>query len=164
MSLSLESQIEAVLFVAGEPVGLNQLKVATGATSEAIKLAVTSLTKSLLKRGIRLISSNGRYSLATAAEASAAVERFIGTTVKADLSKPALETLAIVAYKQPVTRAEVEEIRGVASEQTLRNLMVRGLITEAGQSSAPGKPVLYATSTKFLHHFGLTSADQLRPL
>jgi segregation and condensation protein B len=164
MSLNLEAQIEAVLFVSGEPVSLKQLQVATGVDNTAIKNALESLRKSLSGRGIRLIVSDGRYSLATVPEASQAVERFIGTTVKADLSKPALETLAIIAYKQPVTRAEIEEIRGVASDQTLRNLLMRGLIIEAGQADTPGRPTLYVTSIKFLHHFGLSSADELRPI
>jgi segregation and condensation protein B len=92
------------------------------------------------------------------------VRRFLQEETNSELSKPALETLAIVAYRGPVTKSQIEAIRGVASETMLRNLLARGLILEAGKSQEPGRPIRYAISHSFLQHFGLTSAAELPPL
>ena len=115
-------------------------------------------------RGIRLQERAGRYQLVTAPETGVVVEAFLQVDVTARLSGPALETLAVVAYRQPVTRAQVEAVRGVDCSGVLRSLMQRGLIEETGRMEAPGRPVLYGITELFLNHFGLTTLRELPPL
>ncbi|MBW3538023.1 SMC-Scp complex subunit ScpB [Candidatus Parcubacteria bacterium] len=160
----LAASLEAVLFAAGEPVTLARLVAATEADQTAVTGALAGLKTQLRHRGIRLVTSGRHYSLATAPQAAAAVGRYLGGGARAELSKPALETLAIVAYRQPLTRTQIEQIRGVSSDQTIKNLLLRGLIIESGRADSPGKPLLYATSVKFLEHFGLSSPAELPPL
>jgi segregation and condensation protein B len=157
----LVQTIEALLFVATEPLSLRQLSATLDQPSGTIKPALDKLQNLLKHRGIKLIGSRGRYSLVTHPDTSQAVERFLGQQAQADLSKPALETLAIVAYKQPVSRAQIDEIRGVSSEQTLRNLLARELIIE---SSSKTSAKVYYTSIRFLQAFGLSHPDELPPL
>jgi segregation and condensation protein B len=114
----------------------------------------------LAGRGIRLLLSGDRVELATAPEAGALVARYVGVDA-VRLSPAALETLAIVAYRQPVTKAAIERIRGVDSDYTVRALLHRRLVTELGRSEAPGRPILYGTGFEFLERFGLTSIDDL---
>jgi segregation and condensation protein B len=161
---SLAVRLEAALFVASTPVTIATLAEATGAPPEDIEHELESLVVALAGTGIRLSSLHGAYRLVSAPEAADTVRRFLQQEVNSDLSKPALETLAIVAYRGPLTKSGIEAIRGVASETMLRNLLSRGLITEAGKSSEPGRPVLYAISHSFLQHFGLTSTKDLPPL
>jgi segregation and condensation protein B len=162
--LSLEVRLQAVLFVAPNPVSLEQLAAVTGEPSQAVQAALTRLTASLKPSGIRVSELNGLYQLVSAPEAAADVVRFLQDETSSDLSKPALETLAIVAYRGPLAKSQIEAIRGVASDTMVRNLLARGLITEAGKSSEPGRPALYAISHTFLQHFGLTSPKDLPPV
>jgi segregation and condensation protein B len=118
---------------------------------------------SLGARGIRLVTSGDRVELATAPEAGALVGRYVGADA-IRLSPAALETLAIVAYRQPVTKAAVERIRGVDSDYTIRTLLHRRLIVELGRADAPGRPFRYGTGFEFLERFGLTTLDELPPL
>jgi len=118
---------------------------------------------SLRERGIRLLSAGDRIELATAPDVGALVARYVGADA-VRLSPAGLETLAIVAYRQPVTRAAVERIRGVDSDHTLRSLLHRRLVVELGRSNAPGRPILYGTAFEFLERFGLESLDDLPPL
>ena len=121
------------------------------------------LEVSLSGRGIRLILSGDRVELATAAEAGVLVARYVGADA-VRLSPAALETLAIVAYRQPVTKAAIERVRGVDSDYTVRALLHRRLVTELGRSEAPGRPILYGTGFEFLERFGLATIDDLPPL
>src|SRR5206468_8192232 len=121
------------------------------------------LAVALRERGIRLVASGDRVELATAPEAGGLLARFVGADA-VRLSPASLETLAIVAYRQPVTRAAVERIRGVDSDYTLRSLLHRRLLVELGRSGAPGRPILYGTGFEFLERFGLTTLDELPPL
>ena len=114
-------------------------------------------------RGIRLLVDGDRVELATAPEAGALVARYVGADA-VRLSPASLETLAIVAYRQPVTKAAIERIRGVDSDYTIRSLLHRRLVVELGRSEAPGRPFLYGTGFEFLERFGLTSLDELPPL
>ena len=118
------------------------------------------LEVSLADRGIRLVLSGDRVELATAPEAGALVARYVGADA-VRLSPAALETLAIVAYRQPVTKAAIERVRGVDSDYTVRALLHRRLVVEQGRSEAPGRPILYGTGFEFLERFGLTSTDEL---
>ena len=130
---------------------------------ETVDARLGDLEVSLRERGIRLITAGERIALATAPEAGALIARYVGVDA-VRLSPASLETLAIVAYRQPVTRAAVERIRGVDSDYTLRSLLHRRLLAELGRSDAPGRPILYGTGFEFLERFGLTTLDELPPL
>jgi segregation and condensation protein B len=117
----------------------------------------------LSDRGIRLVLSDERVELVTAPDAGALIARYVGADA-VRLSPASLETLAIVAYRQPVTKAAVERIRGVDSDYTIRSLLHRRLVVELGRSDSPGRPFLYGTGFEFLERFGLTTLDELPPL
>jgi segregation and condensation protein B len=160
---SLENNIESVLFTASEPLTINQLTTIVASENDAVKHALGRLS-SRLTGGIQLAEVSGTYRLVTAPESAKVVRQFLEDRSRQDLSRPALETLAIVAYKGPVTKAQIETIRGVASETMVRNLLARDLILEVGHAKEPGRPLLYNVSHTFLEHFGLTNTDQLPPL
>lgn len=160
----LAVQLEALLFVANEPLTIARLAGLAEAQPEAVQAALTHLAATRSGGGLRLTELNGAYQLVTAPAADAAVRRYLEAETRTDLSRPALETLAIVAYRGPVTRSQLDELRGVASDTMIRNLLQRGLITEAGRADEPGRPLLYAVSHAFLRHFGLSSLADLPPL
>lgn len=163
VSAALDIKLEAVLFSAAEPLALTGLAKALGVSTSDVQAAIAVL-QHRLNGGIRLAKAGNSYRLVTAPEAAAAVRAFLEDSSRSDLSRPALETLSIVAYRGPVTKSAVEAIRGVNSESMIRNLLARGLIVEAGHSNEPGQPTQYAVSHAFLQHFGLTSTDDLPPL
>jgi segregation and condensation protein B len=158
-----EAQLEALLFVAERPLARSEIAQLAGVDRETVDARVGDLQVSLAERGIRLVESGERIELATAPEAGRLIARYVGADAPR-LSTPSLETLAIVAYRQPCTRATIERIRGVDSDYTLRTLMHRRLVTELGRSDAPGRPILFGTGFDFLERFGLTSLDELPPL
>jgi segregation and condensation protein B len=157
-------RLQAVLFAAPAPVTLQQLAEATDVPAEAVTAALVQLDAALSDTGLRLNHHDRNYQLVTAPEAAADVRRLLQAEAGTDLTKPALETLAIVAYRGPLTKAAIEQIRGVSSDSMLRNLLARDLITEAGRSDEPGRPTLYAISHTFLQHFGLSSLAELPPI
>lgn len=158
-----EAQLEALLFVAERPLSRAEIVQLSGVDRETVDARVGDLGVSLAARGIRLVESGERVELATAPEAGRLIARYIGADAPR-LSTPSLETLAIVAYRQPCTRATIERIRGVDSDYTLRTLLHRRLVVELGRSEAPGRPSLFGTGFDFLERFGLTSLDQLPAL
>ena len=158
-----ETQLEALLFVAERPLSRAEIAQLSGVDRETVDARVGDLGVSLAGRGIRLVESGERVELATAPEAGRLIARYIGADAPR-LSTPSLETLAIVAYRQPCTRATIERIRGVDSDYTLRTLLHRRLVVELGRSEAPGRPSLFGTGFDFLERFGLTTLDQLPPL
>jgi len=158
-----EAALEALLFVAERPLSRREISNLAGVPREIVDARLGDLEVSLRERGIRLITAGERIALATAPEAGALIARYVGVDA-VRLSPASLETLAIVAYRQPVTRAAVERIRGVDSDYTLRSLLHRRLLAELGRSDAPGRPILYGTSFEFLERFGLTTLDELPPL
>jgi segregation and condensation protein B len=162
--LDLTARLQAVLFVATEPLSTERLAEATGASAKDTLAALAQLEVQLASTGLRLGELDGKYRLITAPEAADTIRRFLREEANSDLSRPALETLAIVAYRGPLTKSAIEAVRGVASDTMLRNLLSRGLITEVGKSSEPGRPVLYSISQTFLQHFGLTSLRDLPPI
>jgi segregation and condensation protein B len=162
--LSLAAKIEAMLFVSAEPVPLNQLAQALDVTPSVIERGLKELDDSLLTRGLRLQRNAGRVQLTTAADLAPLVEKFLGLEAVTHLSRAALETLAIIAYQQPVTRPQVDSIRGVNSDGMLKSLLSKGLIHETGRTDGPGRPILYSTTPEFLQHFGLNSIMELPPL
>lgn len=163
-SLSLNAQLEALLFVAPEPVSVRQLAQALGRPQREVEQALHELAEALRTRGLRLQHHRGRWQLTTAPELAPLVERFLGLEGTARLSRAALETLAIVAYRQPISRPQVDAIRGVNSDGVLRSLLSKGLLEEVGRAEGPGRPILYGTTAAFLQAFGLTSLDELPPL
>jgi segregation and condensation protein B len=158
-----EAALEALLFVAERPLARREIAALAGTNRETVDARLGDLEVSLRERGIRLVLSGDRVELVTAPEAGALIARYVGADA-VRLSPASLETLAIVAYRQPVTRAAIERIRGVDSDYTVRTLLHRRLIVELGRSDAPGRPFLYGTGFDFLERFGLTSLDELPPL
>jgi segregation and condensation protein B len=155
-----EAQLEALLFVAERPLGRRELATISGASSETIDARLGDLEVTLAERGVRLLVDGDRVALATAPEAGLLIGRYVGRE-PTRLSPATLETLAIVAYRQPVTKAGIERIRGVDAEYAIRSLLHRRLVVELGRADAPGRPNLYGTSVDFLERFGLLSLDEL---
>ena len=163
----LKSAIEALLFVSGNPLSADRLKsIFEEATAEQIEAQLLALRQEYDDRGagIMLAEVAGGYQFATRPENAAWVRKFKSVKVSAKLSKPALETLAIVAYKQPITRSEVEAIRGVNIGGIMRNIMERRLVKIMGKKDVPGKPMLYGTTLEFLQYFGLKDLSALPTL
>jgi segregation and condensation protein B len=158
-----EAALEGLLFVAERPLTRREIATLAGVDRQTVDARLGDLEVTLRDRGIRLLVSDDRVELATAPEAGALVARYVGTDA-IRLSTAALETLAIVAYRQPVTRAAVERIRGVDSDYTIRALLHRRLIVELGRAETPGRPFLYGTGFDFLERFGLASLEELPPL
>lgn len=156
-------QLEALLFVAERPLARREIGALAGVERARVDELLGDLEVALRERGVRLIASGEQVQLVTAPDAGGLIARFVGAD-GGRLSPAALETLAIVAYRQPVTRGIIERIRGVDSDYVLRSLMHRRLVVEQGRADAPGRPILYATGFDFLERFGLTSLDDLPPL
>jgi segregation and condensation protein B len=158
-----EEQLEALLFVAEKPLSRREIATLAGVPRDTVDARLGDLEVSLRTRGVRLVTSGDRVELATSPEAGFLIARYVGADA-VRLSPAALETLAIVAYRQPVTKGAVERIRGVDSDYTIRSLLHRRLVVELGRSEAPGRPYLYGTGFDFLERFGLTSLEDLPPL
>jgi len=156
--------LESLLFVAPEPVKLSTLAEALDETHERIEDALIELEIIQTTRGIRIQRLGGRVQLVTAPEASVVIERFLGLDLTTRLSPAAMETLAIIAYRQPVTRAQIDELRGVASDGVLRTLVHRGLVEPGDRLEQAGRPFQFRTTFDFLRHFGLQSLADLPPL
>lgn len=161
--LTLEARIEALLFVASMSVSVNQLAEALECSNEEVEQGLRALDDLYAHRGLALQRHEGRIQLTTHPVTGALVERFLGLEANQRLSRAALETLAIIAYRQPITRPGVDAIRGVNSDGVMKSLLSKGLIQEAGRAEGPGRPILYGTTAAFLQHFGLKSIDQLPP-
>jgi segregation and condensation protein B len=162
--VKLQARIEAVLFVASTGVSINQLATVLDETPYRIENALERLAESQADRGIRLQRTSNGVQLTSTPEAAADVENFLQLEEITRLTRAALEALAIVAYEQPVTRPQIDSIRGVNSDSVLRTLLRHGLIEEVGRTEGPGRPILYATTPDFLSHFGLGSIDDLPKL
>jgi segregation and condensation protein B len=158
-----ETALEALLFVAERPLSRREIAALAGTDRTTVDERLGDLEVSLRDRGVRLLVDGDRVELATAPEGGALVARYVGADA-VRLSPASLETMAIVAYRQPVTRAAIDRIRGVDSDYTVRTLLHRRLIVELGRSAAPGRPFLYGTGFDFLERFGLTSLEELPPL
>ena len=156
----IAAAVEAVLFVAEKPVSRNELAKTIGAGAKAVGEALAELEEWYRGTGLRLQHEGDDWQIVTAPEMAPYVATYLGAD-RLRLSSAALETLAVVAYRQPVTRAEVESIRGVNCDQTIYTLMSRRLIEELGRREAPGSPFEYGTTWEFLECFGLTSLGAL---
>lgn len=155
-------RIEALLFAAPGLTSVDQLSQATNLKKKEVEASLSTL-KSYYSdlHGIRLQEVKGQYQLITAPEYATDIEAFLGLEVTSRLTQAALEALAIVAYKQPTTRPEIDSIRGVNSDGVVKSLLSKGLIEELGRTEAPGRPILYGVTPEFLQHFGLEGLDQL---
>ena len=162
--LSLPAAIEGLLFVADSPVSVGRLAEALEVTPAQVEHALAELENDSAHRGMRLQRAGNRVQLVTAPELAPSVERFLGLEARTRLSRAALETLSIVAYRQPITRPEIESVRGVGSDSVLRTLLSVGLIEEVGRAVTVGRPILYGTTFEFLQHFGLCRLEELPPL
>jgi len=163
----LKAAIEALLFVSGNPLSIDRMKgIFEEATAEQIDMQLALLRQEYDDRnaGIMLAEVANGYQLATRPEHVGWIRKFKSVKVSTRLSKPALETLAIVAYKQPITRTEVEAIRGVNIGGIMRNLMERRLVKIVGKKDVPGKPMMYGTTLDFLQYFGLKDLSALPTL
>lgn len=158
----MEAAIEAILFVSVDPVPAARLSDLLGIDEEAAHAAVARYEAACRehRRGVRVVSVAGGYQLRTAPELADVVGQAIQSRPPA-LSAPALETLAVIAYKQPITRADIESIRGVRADHSLTTLTAYGLIKAVGRHASPGRPILYGTTQEFLEWCGLMSLDRL---
>jgi segregation and condensation protein B len=162
--MSITALLEGLLFVAGEPVAPIQLAAALEIPVTEVEKGLEQLDLELASHGLRLQRHAGRVQLTTAAEMADLVEKFLGLEATSRLSRAALETLAIIAYQQPVTRPQVDSIRGVNSDGVMKSLLSKGLLQEVGRADGPGRPILYGTTPAFLQHFGINSLAELPPL
>jgi segregation and condensation protein B len=162
------ARLEALLFVAAGPVQPLQLAAALNLPQRTVEnyldILESKLASDTNQRGLRLQRHHGRVQLTTSPDTADDIERFLGLESTSKLSRAALETLAIIAYQQPVTRPEIDAVRGVSSDGVLKSLLSKGLVQEIGRAERPGRPILYVTTSDFLQHFGLNSLEELPPL
>ncbi|MBE5811207.1 MAG: SMC-Scp complex subunit ScpB [Clostridiales bacterium] len=163
---TLSGRIEAILFVAGEPVRIEDLAKALNVTVRAVENEVVKLRDEydFHQRGFTLKRFGHQVQLATRALYATDVVHLLQPVQKQSLTQAAMETLAVVAYKQPVTRAEVEQVRGVKCDYSIQSLVNKELIMEVGRKDTLGRPILYGTTENFLSHFGLTTLEDLPPM
>ena len=155
--------IEAILFAAGDPVGAQRMAQAIGVGVDQVEAALKTLMDaySFQRRGMRIIQLEDAYQMVSAQDMSHVITRALETRKPPKLSASALETLTVIAYYQPTTKAFVEQIRGVDSSYTISALLNKKLIEEQGRLSVPGRPILYGTTPDFLRTFGISSLDDL---
>ena len=163
---NLKGRIEAILFVAGEAVTVKELARALQAEEKAVKAELNAIRDEYDydQRGFLLKRFGDKVQLATRPLYAQDVLRLLQPVQQQSLSQAAMETLAVVAYKQPVTRAEVEQVRGVKCDYSLQSLINKGLIKETGRKDTIGRPILFGTTDEFLSHFGLEGLESLPPL
>lgn len=163
----MKSAIEALLFVSGNPLTIkdfsNALNVEEGLILQLLEEMISEYELDE-ERGIKLISINKEYQLVSKAENSDYIQKLLKKNKRQSLSQASLESLAIVAYKQPITRIDIDEIRGVKSESAIQKLIERDLIREIGRLDVPGRPILYGTTEEFLRQFGLKELKELPSL
>ena len=162
------AMIEAILFVAGDDgLTLEELSKLTGKTLDAMTILIEDLAIKYHndeESGVLLIETANKFQIVTKKEYADAIKRYAQSPFSQTLSRPLLETLAIIAYRQPVTRIEIEEIRGVQVTGNLQKLRTRQLIEKTGRLDKPGKPLLYGTTSYFLDYFGINSIEELPEL
>ena len=159
--MQIKSLVESLLFVADRPVPVRDIAAAIEASTNEVETALQSLSIEYQGRGIRLQRKGDEVQMVSAPEAGPHIERFLGLEISGRLSAASLETLSIVAYRQPVTRAQIDAIRGVQSDGVLRSLVRRGLVEQIGRAPTVGRPNLYGTTFEFLQQFGLQELSDL---
>lgn len=156
--------VESLLFVASGPVPIGRLAKTMGLKPKQVEKVLYDLQEQYVTRGLNLQWNSDGVQLTSAPEAASYIEAFLGLETTTRLSQAALEVMSIVAYMQPVTRPQIDRIRGVNSDGSLRKLLTFGLIEELGRQDTPGRPILYGTTPEFLQQFGLDSLGQLPDL
>ena len=162
-SENIFGQVEALLFVAAEPLSVNFLSDLLGVKQSEVSEAIEGLREQYNNRGLRIQEFNHKYQLTTAPEYANIIEKMLGLEANAKLTRAALECLAVVAYRQPVTRPGIDAIRGVNSDGVIKSLLGKGLIEEIGRAETPGRPILYGITDLFLQHFGFEMLSVLPP-
>lgn len=162
--LTPDARLEALLFVAPQPLPLETLAEAAALSLDEASAALVALETRLATTGLRVQRHKKRLQIVSAPEAAPHIEKLFGLEVRLHLSQAALETLAIVGYAQPITRPQIEAIRGVSSDSVLRTLLNAGLVEEVGRAETVGRPILYGTTFEFLQQFGLQKPTDLPPL
>ena len=162
----IKSIIEALLFVSGNTLTVKDLSNNLEISTKMVKNVLDEMQSEYEeeKRGIKLISINGEYQLVTKAENSDYIQKLLKKNKRQSLSQASLESLAIIAYKQPITRVDIDEIRGVKSESAIQRLLEKDLIKEVGRLDVPGRPILLGTTEEFLRQFGLKELNELPSL
>ena len=160
----LKTLVESLLFVAEGPVGVSAIAHALEVEADQVDQALAELKHDYAERGIRVQRSREKVQLVSAPDAARAIEKFLGIDGTGHLSPAALEALAIIAYRQPITRPSIESVRGVNCDGVIHSLLARGLIQEIGRQETAGRPILYSTTFDFLQHFGLRDVEDLPPL
>lgn len=162
----LEAVVEAILFVTGEAVPLNAIADVINMDKATTKAIINSLADKYVseKRGMQIIEIDGAYQMCTAPECFEFIRNLYKSPQKQGLTQSLLETLAIIAYKQPITKAQIEEIRGVNADHAVNKLVEKGLVCETGRMGVPGRPILFGTTKEFLRFFGFRSTSDLPPL
>ena len=165
-TIDLSGKIEALLFAWGDPLGLEEIVKASGVERNKVLKAIEVLRERYEKKenGLSLLKINNKYQLTTKKEASQVIKKLITPERKKSLSRATLETLSIIVYKQPITKNEIERIRGVKSDRALGNLLDENLIIEKERLPTIGRPIVYATSEHFLKRFGYESLEELPSL
>lgn len=167
-TMILQSRIEALLFVVGDDgLTIKQLAQLLGDAEEVVAQAMDALCAAYEKdenRGITIKEMAGVYQLITKQELADTIQKLVENPTAQSLSQASLEVLAIVAYKQPITRVAIEDLRGVKCERPLQTLASRGLVKEVGRSEGTGRAILYGTTKEFLNYFGLNSIEEMPPL
>ena len=164
LSMGLRALVESLLFVADGPVTTGQLARALGVPPGEVEDAANALAEEYRTRGLRVQREGDRLQIVTAPEAASHIEQFLGLSMDGHLTSASLEALAIIAYQQPTTRAQVEAVRGVDCGGVLRTLAQKGFIDQLGRLEQAGRPIVYGTTFQFLRYFGLESLDDLPPL
>ena len=162
----MEAALEAILFAAGEPVAVDRICLTLDLDKATVEAVCQRLADqySYERRGLRLVRMDGNYQLCSAPEYAPLIRKTFESRKPAKLSQPALEVLSIIAYYQPVTRAYIDQVRGVDSSYTVGLLLERELIEEAGRLAVPGRPIQYRTTKNFLRSFSLSSLEELPEL
>ncbi len=158
--------VEAIMFAYGEPITIEKLSEASGIDEETAVKLVDTLERqyNVRESGLRILRVNGAFQIAARSEFADSIKKALETRKQQPLSQAAMETLAIVAYNQPVTNGFVEQVRGIDSSSVVRSLVERGLLEEAGRLDLPGRPISYRTTDNFLRCFGLSRIEELPPL
>lgn len=158
------ARLEALLFISSVPLPVSQIAELMQITSAETDILLKELsTEYASGRGLAIQWHGGRCQLTSHPDYAEDVEKFLGLELTSKLTKPSIETLAIIAYRQPITRPGIESIRGVSSDGVIKSLLSKGLIQEVGRADGPGRPILFSTTSEFLQHFGLSSIEQLPP-
>lgn len=162
----LEAVVESLLFISGEAVPLTAIAQTIEMDKATAKAIIHTLADKYEeeRRGIRIVELNGSYQMCTAAECFEYIRNMYKSPNRQGLTQALLETLAIIAYKQPITRAQIEEIRGVSAEHAVSKLVEKKLVCEVGRMDTPGKPIMFGTTNEFLRYFGFKSINELPPL